>query len=232
MVFHRFLSGEAAGRRKLEIQINGRRIEPWDPFARDEPATRRLEPQTIEVRHGDTGGRLVLEPFILPHQADFSDPESFRRASGPANWNQQQGFYVYRSDRLIQCGGWCRIRTLDEHTKLARVALRFSPQLDDAFRVNVSKMRVQLPAGMREPVMQAISPVTRLANEVYRRTAGPKGTRVLETPPPRRGTDSPAGRRKKLDMHSLRHAVSVLNSVAGPTEKKVIRRVAGRLGLE
>jgi hypothetical protein len=232
MVFHRFLSGEAAGRRKLEIQINGRRIEPWDPFARSEPATRRLEPQTIKVRDRDAGGTLVLEPFILPHQADFSDQESFRRASGPANWNQQQGFYVYRSDRLIQCGGWCRIRTLDEHTKLARVALRFSPQLDDAFRVNVSKMRVQLPAGMREPIMQAIAPVTRLANDVYRRTAGRIGARVRENTGDRSGTGSSSVGRKKLDMHSLRHAVFVLNSVAGPAEKKVIRRVAARLGLE
>lgn len=171
MVFHRFLSGEAKGRRKLAIFVNGYQVNPWDPFARDERATRRLEAASIPVRHGDAHGNLILEPFILPHQSEFSTVESFKRASGPANWNQQQGFYVYRSDRLIQSGGWCRIRTLDEHTKLARVALHFSPQLDEAFRVNVAKMRVQLPIAMRDQIMNAVSPVTKLANDAYRRTA-------------------------------------------------------------
>jgi anti-sigma regulatory factor (Ser/Thr protein kinase) len=232
MVFHRFLSGEGTGRRKLQILINGREIEPWDPFARSEPATRKLAPQSISVRHGDMEGKLIIEPFILPHQSDFSNPDSFRRASGPANWNQQQGFYVYRADRLIQCGGWCRIRTLDEHTKLARVALRFSPLLDDAFRVNVSKMRVQLPAGMREPITQAIAPVTRLANDVYRRTAGRTAEPSRAVIDQQRGMRSTAVRERKLDMRSLRDAVSALTSVAKPAERMVIRRVAGRLGLE
>ena len=171
-VFHRFLAGEARGRPKLSIVLNGIRIQPWDPFARNEPSTRHLDPVSIPVTHAGQRGHLVLEPFVLPHQSDFSSPESFRRASGPANWNQQQGFYVYRANRLIQSGGWCRIRTLDEHTKLARVALRFSPHLDDAFRVNVAKMRVQLPPAMREQIMEAISPVTKLANDVYRKTSG------------------------------------------------------------
>src|SRR6201999_1954791 len=141
--FHRFLSGEARGRRKLQILVNGHEIPAWDPFARSEPATRKLKTACLPVKHGEMRGELILEPFILPHQSEFSTADNFRRASGPANWNQQQGFYVYRSDRLIQSGGWCRIRTLDEHTKLARVALHFSSALDEAFRVNVAKMRVQ-----------------------------------------------------------------------------------------
>lgn len=49
MVFHRFLSGEAAGRRRLTIQINGVEVEPWDPFAISEPATRSLEPRVFEI---------------------------------------------------------------------------------------------------------------------------------------------------------------------------------------
>ena len=45
---------------------------------------------------------------------------------------------------MVQSGGWSTLRTLDEHIKLARVAVSFDPRLDDAFRVNVAKMRVQL----------------------------------------------------------------------------------------
>jgi hypothetical protein len=221
VVFHRFLSGEMRGRPKLSIVVNGSKIEPWDPFARDEPATKSLEPVSIPVIHAGQRGHLMLEPFVLPHQGDFSTPESFKRASGPANWNQQQGFYVYRAHRLIQSGGWCRIRTLDEHTKLARVALRFSPQLDDAFRVNVAKMRVQLPAAMRERITEAIAPVTKLANDVYRRTvahphSSPNGHLT-------------AGRTRPLSSTAMRDAVGALLAVASAAERRVIRRVAARL---
>jgi hypothetical protein len=32
-VFHRFLSGEVAGRRRVRLLVNGRRVEAWDPVA-------------------------------------------------------------------------------------------------------------------------------------------------------------------------------------------------------
>jgi hypothetical protein len=178
----------------------------------------------------------MLEPFVLPHQSDFSSPESFRRASGPANWNQQQGFYVYRANRLIQSGGWCRIRTLDEHTKLARVALRFSPQLDDAFRVNVAKMRVQLPAGMREPIAEAIFPVTKLANEVYRKTVGQSEKHSSHSNGGTRRSNG-HGTARSLQMRpfgarATSNVVDALLSVANSSEREVIRRVAARLSAE
>lgn len=218
VVFHRFLSGEVRGRPRLSIVVNGTSIESWDPFARNEPATKSLEPVSIPVAHGGLRGQLLLEPFVLPHQGDFSTPESFKRASGPANWNQQQGFYIYRAHRLIQSGGWCRIRTNDEHTKLARVALRISPQLDDAFRVNVAKMRVQLPPAMRERIAEAIAPVTRVANDVYRRTT----TQLHASPQRQSGSE-------RIRAADLRKAVEALMRLADPTERRVIRRVAARL---
>jgi anti-sigma regulatory factor (Ser/Thr protein kinase) len=223
VVFHRFLSDEVQARPKLQIVVNGIEIKPWDPFARDEPATKPLDPIGISVTHAGVGGQVTLEPFVLPHQSEFSSPESFRRASGPANWNQQQGFYVYRAHRLIQSGGWCRIRTLDEHTKLARVALSFSPQLDDALRVNVAKMRVQLPPGMREPIMAAISSVTRLANDRYRRSAGPIERRLFRLNA-QRGIEARRG-----GMPVSKIAIESLLAVANAGERIVIRRVAARL---
>jgi hypothetical protein len=216
MVFHRLLSGDAHHRRKLNIKVNGRSIPPWDPFARDESATTTLEPIVMPVRHGGVRGEVTLEPFVLPCQAAFSSIESFRRASGPANWNHQQGFYVYRANRLIQGGGWCRIRTQDEHTKLARVALHFSPQLDDVFRVNVAKMKVELPQFLREQISDAIVPVTRLANDAYRRTVA----RV----------DADSSRHRAVSPRDLERVTRSLLSVASADERRIIERVAARLG--
>lgn len=224
MVFHRYLAGEVRGR-KLNIRVNGASIPAWDPFARDETATKRLKPVRIQLAQAQARGEVTLEPFVLPHQADFSSTDRFRVASGPANWNQQQGFYVYRANRLIQSGGWCRIRSIDEHTKLARVALRFSPQLDSVFRVNVSKMRVELPSWMRDQIGEAMSSVFRIANETYRRSSGAAPSDAI--PVTVEATYTSEGRSGK--SRTIDCSVRSLLSVADADERRVIRRVAARL---
>jgi hypothetical protein len=169
MVFHRFLAGEIR-RKKLKILINGNEVHPWDPFARTERKCKTLTPVVLKLEHEGVSGEVKLEPYVLPHQNEFSSPEAFRHASGPSSWNQQQGFYVYRAGRLIQSGGWCRLRTSDEHTKLARIALSFIPAMDEAFKINVAKMRVQLPPQIGELIEQAVGPVIKMAQETYRKS--------------------------------------------------------------
>lgn len=167
MVFHRFLSGEVLGRR-LAIFVNEVGVTPWDPFARSEENTVRLDGTRFRHESGIGPGYITVEPFVLPHSSRFSSTESFNRASGPDRWNRQQGFYIYRAGRMIQSGGWCGLRALDEHRKLARIAISFEPVLDDEFRINVAKMRVSLPHSMREAIADAIAPAIALAEEEYR----------------------------------------------------------------
>jgi len=169
MVFHRFLAGEVPGK-KLKIILNGNNVEPWDPYARQEVKTQTLDPIPIHLEHEGKTGIVILEPYVLPHQDDFSSRESFNRASGPKKWNRQQGFYIYRANRLIQSGGWCGLKTIDEHLKLARIAISFSPHLDEAFKINVSKMNVQLPVQIRDQMDNATKPVVKLAQETYRKS--------------------------------------------------------------
>lgn len=175
MVFHRFLAGEVRGR-KLRIILNdGNEVRPWDPFCRGEKATIRLKPSRILVTNDDFSGEVYLQPYILPAEDSFSSQETFKAASGPAKWNLQQGFYIYRANRMIQGGGWCHFRSPDEHTKLARIALDFSRDLDEAFKLNVPKMRVILPSQIREEVEELIGPVVKLARNVYDK--GERGSR-------------------------------------------------------
>jgi hypothetical protein len=167
MVFHRFLSGEVRGKR-LAIYVNENKVVPWDPFARSEANTKKLEAKSLRME-GSTGkGDIIVEPFVLPHQMRFSSPEAFNRASGPEKWNKQQGFYIYRADRMIQSGGWSGLRALDEHRKLSRIAISFNPKLDEEFKINVAKMRVSLPQSMREAITKAIAPAVSMAEEEYR----------------------------------------------------------------
>jgi hypothetical protein len=169
MVFHRFLSGEAADGRTIEIYFNGERLKPWDPFAREEPKTQRLPLQRIRIKRAGTTHLVRVQPYILPNQVMFSTPAAHVAASGPKKWNRQQGFYIYRRDRMIQSGGWNRLRTMDEHSKLARIALDILPGLEDAFQINVSKMQVVIPEEIRPQLRTVASGVVTRAQEAYRK---------------------------------------------------------------
>lgn len=167
MVFHRFLAGEVRGR-QLSIKVNGASVQPWDPFCRSE-STRALEQHDIEVTGDEGAGIVRVVPYVLPKDSEFSSQEAWQRASGPLKWNRQQGFYIYRANRLIQWGGWSQMRTLDEHNKLARVALDFHPSLDPAFSINIAKARVKLPGVVRDALEPIVAEVIRLAQARYRR---------------------------------------------------------------
>lgn len=167
MTFHRFLSGESS-RPRVGITLNGEPVKAWDPFCRTEPMTQAMPVQRVRL---DGGQRLVVRPFILPSQHHFSSPEAHTEASGPNRWNRQQGFYIYRRDRLIQSGGWCRLRTMDEHSKLARVAIDLPPDAEDSFRINVAKMIVGLPEAVRPELRVIATGIVSRAQDAYRRPA-------------------------------------------------------------
>jgi len=166
MVFHKFLSNEIQGK-ELEIYLNNNKIKPWDPFARNEPRTNILSPIKIKLVRENFAGKIVLQPYILPSKEEFSSFKEFENLSGPVKWNQQQGFYIYRANRMIQSGGWCGLRTQDEHTKLCRIELNFPPSFDNDFKINVAKMRVQLPSQLREEIERVTKPAVSLARECY-----------------------------------------------------------------
>lgn len=238
MVFHRFLAGEVHGTH-LKILVNGNPVQPWDPFCRKELNTQKLDSTVIQVDQENAKGQIVVEPFVLPHQEQFSSLSAFVRASGPAKWNRQQGFYVYRADRLIQSGGWSNLRTTDEHTKLARVALRFQPTLDEAFKINVAKMRVQLPLQARDAIETAIAPVIKIARDTYSksRTSSKvqqkKATPIAETKrPPEKVASASSKAPVQLQLWTLDDIEERLRAIASQNERAVLAGVFRRLRRE
>lgn len=172
MVFHRFLAGEVRGKR-ISITVNGHAVQPWDPFCRTGENTIEGEPLSLPISEDGVRGTIVLQSYILPSKDEFSSATAFDHAAGPAGWNQQQGFYIYRGGRMIQSGGWSHLRKADEHVKLARISVSFRPELDELFKVNVAKMRVQIPSAVRDQVREFIGAATVRANDRYRRTQRP-----------------------------------------------------------
>lgn len=170
MVFHRFITGEwTGGEAFVNIAVNGVPVTAWDPFCREERRTKVLRQQAIELSlEGGGFAKLLVSPFVLPAQNEFSSPEAHAIAAGPSRWNRQQGFYVYRRDRLIQSGGWNRIRTLDEHAKLARIAIDLPVGHEDLFGINVAKMSIIIPEAARPSLRAIASAVVQAAQRKYR----------------------------------------------------------------
>jgi hypothetical protein len=171
MIFHRFLAGEVNGKR-IAIYINGEKVAPWDPYSRGEHYTLKLEQIHIPLEYNGSTYNIRLNSYILPPQSLYSSNKAHLLASGPSKWNKQQGIYIYRSNRIIQAGGWNGLRTSDEHTKLLRVAMFVPPQLDEVFQVNVAKKHANLPRELRPLLAQKLQPIIQKAQEVYREKLG------------------------------------------------------------
>ncbi len=113
MVFHRFLERK----NKLQIWINQRLIEPWNPFLTNEKATQWLPEENLYFQED----RVVVQPYVLPHHSKV-DSQTYEKATGPNGWNAQQGFYIYRNERMLVTGDWLGLGLQrDEHCKLARI---------------------------------------------------------------------------------------------------------------
>ncbi len=140
LVFHRIISEDG-----VKIIINGRPIEPKDPFLEDHKSTQRLREQGIVI----DGETITLQPYILPHRNKLTR-DDLRRVGGSDDLRTNQGFYIYRCKRLILWGTWFRLLGKDELNKLARVKVDIPNSLDEIWSIDVKKSTANLPDKIRK----------------------------------------------------------------------------------
>ena len=146
-VFHRFLGG----RGRVRIALNGHELKPSDPFHSDHPATQHHPQETFSL-----GGQpIVIRPVTLPHHDKVSASE-WKRFAGPEGYAHNQGFYLYRSRRLIVHGTWFGLAKKGELTKLSRVRIDIPNSLDAEWKIDVRKASAQPPAPVRERLRQIV----------------------------------------------------------------------------
>lgn len=160
LVFHRFM--EAA--RPLRILLNGRQIRPLDPFARKNPATFSDPDETLALR----GGSVVIQSYTLPHHKQMSKAE-WDEIGGPEGHQKSQGFYLYRGNRLIIHGTWFGLCRHSEITKLSRVRIDISNQMDADWKIDVKKSSAQLPPLVRDRLKKVIERIQDGSKRTYRK---------------------------------------------------------------
>lgn len=125
----------------VKLTLNDRVVEPWDPFLTQHDSTQPLSEERLRLR----GHLVTVRPFVLPHASRLSATEE-SEASGPDGWNDQQGFYVFRRDRLIAAGTWLGLKLgRSDQFNLARIAIDIPPELDHEWHLNINKTAVQPP---------------------------------------------------------------------------------------
>jgi hypothetical protein len=163
LVFHRFLSGEPS-LKKIDIRLNNRSLEPFDPFHSTHSAT-TAEPLTPEVIK--VGAHTVtIQTFTLPHHKKVT-PQEWERYAGRAGYQKNQGFYVYRQRRLIIHGTWFGLARQTELTKLARVRIDMPNGLDADWKIDVKKASAQPPHQVRERLRRIIETIGATSKRVY-----------------------------------------------------------------
>jgi len=161
MVFHRYLSGVKP---RLQIHINGHPVAPWDPFLVNHPAT-----QSLPVERIATG--VEVQCHVLPHK-DRLDQRQHDQAAGSNGWTAQQGFYVYRNQRLLVAGSWLglgrgRRWTKEEAYRLARIRLDIPNSADADWKIDIRKSTARPPMALREKLIHLAEDARERARRVF-----------------------------------------------------------------
>ena len=93
LVFHKFIENK-----KIKIFFQNEEIEATNPFLLN--LTPKPQMGLPEVFDG-----VEITYFILPHMSELGK-EDYEKSGGSLGWFENQGFYIYRGDRLLVAGDW------------------------------------------------------------------------------------------------------------------------------
>lgn len=158
MTFHRFIENKI-----ITIFWGEHPIEPWNPFCPNEKATQIKATDYIGFGSGAT-----MKGFVLPHKNQFSSEMEYRRAEGTNGWSAQQGFYVYRGNRLLLAGDWLGLFRKEEQYKLVRIQIDIPNNLDFDWQIDIKKSKAYPPAKCIEQLRSYANEVRAEGCKVYR----------------------------------------------------------------
>ncbi len=226
MVFHRLICGM---RPRIRLVLNGRHVAPWDPFMTGHPA----KPWNSPIARTVTAeGRVEVECHVLPHKDKLTASE-FEAAAGPEGWTAQQGFYVYRNERLLVAGGWLGLPQgrpwhREEVHRLARIRVDIPNSADVLWKIDVRKSTARPPVSLRSWLTRLAEDTRTRARRVFAFRGGgalPKSAH-LSVEHAWRVEHSKSGMRYRIDMDHP--AVSAVLDRAGdllPLVKAMLRVV-------
>jgi hypothetical protein len=156
MVFHRFIENK-----KIKIFFQDNEIFPWNPFLPGEQATQSFSEEQLH------NGKVIIKGFVLPHKSKISE-DAYKYAEGTKGWNEHQGFYIYRNERLLLAGDWLGLFRKEEHYKLIRIQIDLPNSLDADWQIDIKKSVARPPLIYKDQIKNYATKVRAQGVEVYR----------------------------------------------------------------
>jgi hypothetical protein len=162
LIFHKFSS-------EIDIFINKTKIEYWNPFAIGSTDQRK-----DLLFNSNTAEKFSIRGHILKHRSEFRNDLDYEQQSKYGSFLKNQGFYVYRNQRLICHGDWLQLFNLEPHYNFARIEINLSNSTlsDLMWNVDISKSSVKVPEFSRQEVINECNSVRARAYDIYRYHGG------------------------------------------------------------
>jgi len=171
LVFHKFIESK-----RIKIFFQNTEIQAYSPFLLN------LNPKP-EMGQPETFGNVEITYFILPHMSEIGKTD-YENSGGSLGWFQEQGFYIYRGDRLLVAGDWLGLEKKRDYSKLARIAVNFTNANDFNWHLDIKKSTATPPIEIRKELSRiakiAIMKSAKIYNWRGQKTFSEKGYRNHE----------------------------------------------------
>lgn len=127
----------------IEFYFNDNRIDLWDPFALKNKETNVIADEII--LYGND--KIRIRSYTLP--LDYEGDEKIQQALNKTR-TDMQGFYIFRSSRLIFFGSWLDLPKMNnkEAYRLARIRMDIGNTMDEAWQLDIKKSVAVCPPGL------------------------------------------------------------------------------------
>lgn len=155
LVFHRFIENNI-----LTLKSNAYIIDSWNPFLYNLTTKPEMgQPERLS-------GSVEVIYYILPHMSRISN-EEYEKSGGPLGWFNQQGFYIYRGDRLLVSGDWLGLEKKRDYSKLARISINFPNTSDFDWNLDIKKSTATPPIGIRRELSRIAKIAIKKSAKIY-----------------------------------------------------------------
>lgn len=154
LVFHKFIEGK-----RIKIFFQNEEIEAYNPFLLN------LDPKP-EMGLPERFDNVEVIYFVLPHMSEIGK-EDYEKTGGSLGWLQQQGFYVYRGDRLLVSGDWLGLEKKRDYAKLARISVNFSNSSDFNWNLDIKKSTATPPIEIRRELSRIAKMAIMKSAKIY-----------------------------------------------------------------
>ena len=167
LVFHRFIE-----RNELKIYF----LNKFQPIEAFNPLLLGHEKRIpVLERKLITASNVKISAWVMPDKSNFTK-EELRKYSNDKGWVNMQGFFVYRSNRLLIHAGWMNLsyRGLKLKSEPEYDLARISVDLDNSvgtdfgWNLDVKKSNARPPIHLREELAAIAYECRQIASKVYR----------------------------------------------------------------